>query len=237
MNQRRALVLRHVAFEDLGSFAAVLEAQGFTIAYREAGLDDLAAIDPLAPDLMIVLGGPIGVCEGDSYPFIADELRLLERRFAADLPTFGICLGAQLMAKALGAAVYPGSGKEIGWGPLLLTEAGRESCLAHLAPEQTEVLHWHGDTFDLPAGAIRLASTPRYPNQAFARGRSLGLQFHAEATQRGLERWFIGHACEIAGTDGIDVAGLRRDTARWAPRLAQQGTLCLDSWLRGAMAP
>jgi GMP synthase (glutamine-hydrolysing) len=236
MNPRHAVVLRHVAFEDLGSFATILGRHGFTIATREAGLDDLAAIDPLAPDLLIALGGPIGVYEEESYPFIADELRLLERRLAADRPTLGICFGAQLMARALGAAVYPGSGKEIGWGPLLLTDAGAASCLAHLAPEMTEVLHWHGDTFDLPADASLLASTSRYPNQAFAWGKSLALQFHAEVTQRGLERWFIGHACEIAATDGIDVAELRRDTSRWAARLARQGALCLDAWLREAMA-
>lgn len=237
MTPRQALVLRHVAFEDLGGFAAILETHGFAITYREAALDDVAALDPLAPDLLIVLGGPIGVYEGESYPFIADELRLLEQRLAADRPTLGICLGAQLMAKALGAAVYPGGGKEIGWAPLLLTEAGRASCLAHLAPHKTAVLHWHGDTFDLPAGTSLLASTARYPNQAFAHGRSVALQFHPEVTQPGLERWFIGHACEIAATDGVDVAGLRRDTAREAPRLARQGTRFLDAWLRAAIAP
>jgi GMP synthase (glutamine-hydrolysing) len=232
---RDALVLRHVAFEDLGSFAPVLERHGFTITTREAGLDDLAAIDPPAAELLIVLGGPIGVYEEASYPFVADELRLLERRFAADRPILGICLGAQLMARALGASVYPGGGKEIGWGPLLLSDAGRGSCLAHLAPEATEVLHWHGDTFDLPANARLLAATTRYANQAFAWGNSLALQFHAEVTQRGLERWFIGHACEIAATPGIDVAGLRRDTALHAPRLAIQGALCLDAWLRATL--
>jgi GMP synthase (glutamine-hydrolysing) len=237
MTSRRALVLRHVAFEDLDGLAAILERRGFAIAYREAGLDDLASIDSLAPDLLVVLGGPIGVYEDDSYPFIRDELRLLERRLAADRPSLGICLGAQLMAKALGARVYPGTGKEVGWAPLTLTEAGHTSSLTHLAPEKTEVLHWHGDTFDLPEGATRLASTPRYPNQAFAQGKSLGLQFHIEVTARGLERWFIGHACEIAATDGVDVAGLRRDTARWAPHLERQGALCLDAWLGEATAP
>jgi GMP synthase (glutamine-hydrolysing) len=235
MTQRQAIVVRHVAFEDLDSFAAILERHGFAIAYREAGVDDLARIDPSAPDLLIVLGGPIGVYEDEAYPFIRDELRLLERRLAADRPTFGICLGAQLMAKALGADVYPGSGKEIGWAPLTLTEAGRGSCLAHLAPERTAVLHWHGDTFDLPAGATLLASTPRYPNQAFAWGRSLALQFHVEATRRGLERWFIGHAGEIAATAGIDVAGLRRDTTRCAATAEAQGALLLEEWLRRTM--
>jgi GMP synthase (glutamine-hydrolysing) len=236
MTQRKAIVLRHVAFEDLDSFAAILERHGFAIAYYEAGVDDLAAIDPLAPDLLVVLGGLIGVYEDAAYPFVRDELRLIERRLAADRPILGICLGAQLMAKALGGAVYPGNGKEIGWAPLTLTEAGRASCLAHLAPEKTAVLHWHGDTFDLPAGATRLASTPRYPNQAFAWGKSLALQFHVEATARGLERWFIGHAGEIAATDGVDVASLRRDTARWAPNAERQGALMLNAWLRETMA-
>ncbi|GIX49415.1 MAG: GMP synthase [Candidatus Tectimicrobiota bacterium] len=228
---KTALAIRHVPFEDLGSFAAVLAEAGFAVTYLEAGLDDLQAVAPLAPDLLVVLGGPIGAYEEDAYPFLRHELALLERRLAAGRPTLGICLGCQLMARALGARVYPGPRKEIGWAPLQLTEAGRRSCLASLA--ETPVLHWHGDTFDLPAGATRLASTPLYANQAFAWGEAaLGLQFHLEVTAQGLERWFIGHACEIGATAGLSVVQLRADTARWAPRLAQQGPACLRQWLQ-----
>src|SRR5262249_57807158 len=121
-------------------------------------------------EVLIVLGGPIGVYQEQDYPFLTDELRVLERRLAADLPTLGICLGAQLMARALGAKVYAGPRKEIGWSPLHLSAAGRRSCLAPLAKRQAAVLHWHGDTFDLPAGATHLASTPDYPHPALACG-------------------------------------------------------------------
>ncbi len=230
---RIAVAIRHVPFEDLGTFEGVLAERGYAIAYREAGVDDLAAINPVGPDLLVVLGGPIGAYEEAAYPFVLGEGRLLERRRAADRPTLGICLGAQMMARALGGRVFPGGRKEIGWSPLRLTEAGRASCLRFLAPEETAVLHWHGDTFDLPAGAQRLASTDLYENQAFSWGRNgLDLQFHGEVTDRRLERWVIRHACEIAGAPSVTPAQLRRDTAGWAPALETQGRTCLDAWLR-----
>jgi len=230
---KRAIAVRHVAFEDLGSFEALLSGRGYRVEYMEAGTHDLAALDREPPDLLIVLGGPIGAYEDETYPFIRDELKVLEARLARDLPTLGVCLGSQLMARALGARVYPGPRKEIGWAPVMLTAAGRRSCLAPLGPEQTPVLHWHGDTFDLPSGATRLASTDLYENQAFAWGkRALALQFHVEVTTRGLEHWFIGHACEIAGTRGVSVAQLRSDTARRCPILEAQSGRCLDQWLR-----
>jgi len=230
---RIAIAIRHVPFEDLGTFEGVLAERGYAIAYREAGVDDLAAIDPLGPDLLVVLGGPIGAYEEAEYPFVLDEVRLLERRLAADRPTLGICLGAQMMVRALGAKVYPGGRKEIGWAPLKLTEAGRQSSLRFLAAEETAVLHWHGDTFDLPEGATRLASSDVYENQAFAWGRNgLALQFHVEVTACGLERWFIGHACEIAGMASVSVTQLRRDTTCWAPILEVHGPTAFDAWLR-----
>ena len=229
---QQALAIRHVAFEDVGSLGPVLDSAGFSLRYLEAGYDDLTAIDAVAPELLIVLGGPIGAYEEHLYPFLSDELRILERRLKADRPTLGFCLGAQLIAKALGSRVYPGRRKEIGWIPLTLTAEGRASPLAHLAPDKTSMLHWHGDTFDLPAGATLLASTPDCDNQALSLGRNvLAFQCHPEATVRGLERWFIGHACEIANTPGVEVPQLRADTALHGPRLERQGALCLSEWL------
>lgn len=230
---KTALVIRHVAFEDLGSFVAPLQRQGYRIHYREAGMDDLAQVDALAPELMVVLGGPICANDEGDYPFLRNEIHLLQQRLHDNRPTLGICLGSQLMARALGAQVYPGVHKEIGWAPLQLTQAGRSSCLGHLAPELTPVLHWHGDTFDLPSGATRLASTPVCENQAFAWGAcGLALQFHPEVTVAGLERWFIGHTLEIAHTPDVTVAQLRTETGRWGAKLESQGPQCLMAWLQ-----
>ena len=235
---RRVLAIRHLAFEDLGNLADVLHQNGFDVIYVEAGLDDLAHLDPLEPDVLIVLGGPIGAYEEHTYPFLVDELRLLERRLVADVPTIGICLGAQLMARALGAMVYPGSDKEIGWAPLRLSECGKNSPLRPLSADQTAVLHWHGDTFDLPVGATHLAATSVYPNQAFSWGqRGLALQFHPEVTTQGIERWLIGHACEINATPGVSVTQLRQDTQRYAPHLQVQAVQFWQGWLNAVLMP
>jgi len=228
----QTLAIRHVPFEDLGLLGPLLAERRHAVRYVEAPLQDFGAIDPLAPDLVVVLGGPIGVYENDRYPFIDAEVELLARRLAADRPTLGICLGSQLMAKALGARVYSSEFKEIGWAPLELSTEGAASCLRHLT---TPVLHWHGDTFDLPADAVRLASTPACRNQAFNAGRhALGLQFHAEACGEPLEAWFVGHACEIAATPAISVPQLRADSRRYSPGLADCGRACFRDWLASA---
>lgn len=232
---KTATVIRHVHFEDLGAFAAVLERHDFKITYVDVGVGTLAA-ENNEPDLLVVLGGPIGAYEEEIYPFLVDELDLIKRRLAGDKPILGICLGAQLMARALGAKVYPGPAKEIGWAPLTLTDAGREGDLAGL--DRVSVLHWHGDTFDLPVGATRLASTPICANQAFALGRRvLAFQFHPEATETGFERWLIGHACEIAAAPGVSVPQLRAQARSLAAKSAVQGQRCLEAWLRGLSVP
>jgi GMP synthase (glutamine-hydrolysing) len=227
--ERTAVAIRHVAFEDLGNLEPCLRAKGYRIEYVEAGVDPLDAAGR-DPALLVVLGGPVGAYEEESYPFIRGELALLRERLAAGRPTLGICLGAQLMASALGARVHPGGRKEIGWAPLALTEAGKASALKHL--EGVPVLHWHGDTFEMPAGAVRLASTEAYANQAFSWGRNaLALQFHPEAIGARLERWYIGHACEIASVPGIGVATLRADAARHSAPLQDRAAKLWESWL------
>lgn len=228
-------VIRHLAFEDLGSFTTVLQAQGYNIQYYEAGYDDLSQLDPLADSLLIILGGPISVNDAAMFPFIDEEIGLLQQRIAADRPTLGICLGAQLIAAAQGARIYRGEEKEIGWYPLKLTQAGEQSALRYLGEQHCSMLHWHGETFDLPEGATLLASSARYENQSFSLGeRVLALQFHPEITRRGMEKWFIGHIGEIMQTPGISVEQLRADTAKYVDQLEVQGELFFRSWL-GAM--
>ncbi|MBB3348471.1 MULTISPECIES: glutamine amidotransferase [unclassified Sphingomonas] len=222
-----AVAIRHVAFEDLGHLDAPLRTAGFAIRYVEAA-DGVAAVDPLAPDLLVVLGGPMGVYETAEHPFLAEELALLRARLAAGRPTLGLCLGAQLIAAALGARVYPGSVKEIGYAPVTLTAEGAASPLAAL-PAGQPVLHWHGDTFDLPAGATLLASTDLYRRQAFAVGRhALALQFHLEADR--IERWLEGHAAELRA-ERIDPAALARDAARHDAVLRDASEAVLTRWL------
>ena len=227
---KTAIVIRHVPFEDLDRLAPLLAARGYEVRTLDAPVTDLDAIDPTAPDLLVVLGGPIGAYQEDLYPFLVAELHLLEQRLGADQPTLGICLGAQLMARALGAAVYPAA-KELGWAPITLTVEGDGTPLRHLSRD-IAVLHWHGDTFDLPAGARRLACTTHCANQAFAWGRrALGLQFHAEVAAAGLERWYVGHGLEIATTPGATVTALRRDAATYAPALQQPARRLFEGWL------
>ncbi len=227
----RCVTLSHLAFEDLGAFAGPLAAAGYRIETLEPGIDPLTDHDPLAADLVVVLGGPIGVYQTETYPWLTAEIAWLARRIAADRPIFGICLGAQLIAAAAGARVYPGdAGKEIGFAPITLTAAGRASCLAPFAAAPT-TLHWHGDSFDLPPGATHLAATERYPNQAFALGsRIIGCQFHPEAGGPGFERWLIGHAAELSQA-GVEILALRRAAARHGPALAQTAAACLHRYL------
>ena len=216
---RTAIAIRHVAFEDVGIWREILVEEGYALAYVEAGVDNLAAEDVQSADLLIVLGGPIGVYQTEAYPFLADEVATIRRRLESGTPILGVCLGAQLMTAALGGRVAPGPAREIGYAPVELTEAGRASPLARL--EHVPVLHWHGDNCDLPPGAERLASTPSCPVQAFRVGRAaLGLQFHVEADPRRIEPWLIGHSAELAQGRGRSARHPRR---RGAPRRGDLG--------------
>ena len=226
---KSCLAVRHVAFEDLGLLGPLLVDRGYGVCYHDAGVERFDVESLLAPDLVIVLGGPIGVYESETYPFIAGEVAAIRRRLDADKPTLGICLGAQMMAAALGARVAPGPVKEIGWAPLTLTEAGKTSVLAPLGT--SPVLHWHGDNCDLPAGCERLAATPHCPVQAFARTPSqLALQFHLETEPVRFESWLVGHTVEL-GKAGIDPREIRRQVHALGPATRELGGKVLATWL------
>lgn len=229
MSLPTAVAIRHVAFEDLGAFAIPIERAGYRVHYYDAGTDPLWTLEPVKTELVIVLGAPIGAYEDEVYPFLCEELDLLTERLAAGRPTLGICLGAQLMARALGARVYPGAAKEIGFAPLTLTDEGRASCLRGF--DEQPVLHWHGDTFDLPDGAARLAETAICKNQAFSYGpNALAVQFHPEAGSDGFERWLVGHAYELA-REGIDVPKLRAEQSALQAALHGRAETCITEWL------
>ena len=229
---RTAVALRHLGFEDLGFFADALDQLGYVTRYLEAVDGDLGMLGADPPDLLVILGGPISANDDGVFPFINEELALIADRIRQSLPTLGICLGAQLIARALDGDVGPSPAAEIGWAPIELNSAGRASPLRHL--EGQPVLHWHGEMFSIPPGAQCLASTVPCPNQAFRYGdHVLALQFHPEVTAAGLERWYVGHAHELA-TRSVSVAGLRADAAKHGPGLADGGSRLLGEWLDAA---
>jgi GMP synthase (glutamine-hydrolysing) len=226
---KNAIAIRHVAFEDAGTLKDVLEDRGFAFQYLEAGVDDLSPASDA--DLLVVLGGPIGIYEIDRYPFIKGELAIIEAAVRKNVPVIGICLGCQALAAVLAARVYPGKQKELGWDEMTLTPEGKASPLGVI--EGVPVLNWHGDTFDLPQGATRLASTAITPNQAFIYGPNvLALQFHVELPQRDLEKWLIGHTLELSNSK-VDLGQMRAETARYAPAANEASRKLFNAWLDG----
>ena len=232
--ERKAVFIRHVAFEGPGILSPILTSMGFSQSIVDACDGGLSAQDP--GDLLVVLGGPIGAYEEREYPFLLDEMKLIERSLKNGVPVIGICLGSQLAARVLGARVYPGKAKEIGWGEVVLSKEGLLSPLGcDGGINGVKVLHWHGDTFDLPEQATRLAETTLTPNQAFSLGNSLlALQFHLEATSGDLEKWFVGHSFEISKTEGVSVGDLRNQTALYAKKCEKAGEAVFRNFLARA---
>ncbi len=229
----KVVAFRHLYSEGLGSLAQVIEKSGGSYQYIDTYREDLDGFDPTHPDLLIVLGGTPGVYQADDYPFLKDEMRMIEKRLAKNLPILGICLGAQMMSEVLGGKVYKGPrGSEIGWYPMTLTEAGAQSPVRHFCRSQTHLLCWHGDTFDLPRDATLLASSERYENQAFRYGtNAIGLQFHCEITPAMLKGWSVSGAPLVA--DGrLDLKTLRAQTEEFGPKLMTQG----EKFITGFMA-
>lgn len=223
-----AAVIRHVAFEDLGSFEQAFIHLGYQTAYYEAGVDDLKSLKKA--DLLVILGGPISVNDENRYPFLLDEFELVEWRIQNQKKTLGICLGAQVIAKVMGAKVYPAKEKEIGWKPIVLAQEGKKSPLEVF--ENIKLFHWHGETFDLPKGSALLASTSVCPHQAFSvSSHTLALQFHPEVTAKPLEKWYIGHTNELTRYPDSFLSQLRNEAESLAPLLAQKALPFLSNWL------
>jgi GMP synthase-like glutamine amidotransferase len=177
----QAHYLQHVKFEGLGSIETWLQNAGYEISstqlFRSGVLPEVRDID-----FLIVMGGPMSVNDEAEYPWLVKEKDFIKRSIEAGIPVLGICLGAQLIANVMGCRVFPNAEKEIGWFPIESVTSGSKD--AFQFPKEVEVFHWHGETFDLPIGAIRLAKSKGCENQAFQIGKNIiGLQFHLEATQ------------------------------------------------------
>ena len=178
----RIHALLHVPFEGLGHIAHWIASRGHqltTTRFFEAH----SLPNPDQFDRLIIMGGPMNIYQDRKYPWLASERGFIREVIRCGKSVVGICLGAQLVADALGSPVYAGKEKEIGWFPIALSDEGCKSDLLCGTPPEPTVFHWHGDTFDLPAGAVHLAASQGCTNQAFlANNRILGLQFHLEST-------------------------------------------------------
>jgi GMP synthase (glutamine-hydrolysing) len=182
--------LYHSETETVGLLGELIKDMG--LPFREVHLQVCEGLPRDTSNLtgLILMGGPMNVDEIDKYPFLFEEVRLIEQMITESKPVLGICLGAQLIAKALGSKVYPNKHKELGWHPIELTSEAASDSLFKSAPENLTVLHWHGDTFDLPSDAVHLARSSRCENQAFRWGPvTYGLQFHLEATPSMVRSW------------------------------------------------
>lgn len=231
----KCIAVYHVRFEDLGTFEAPISAHGYQISYRHAASAPLSEAEWRDTDLVIVLGGPIGANDASAYPWLYNEIRGLQLRLEQRRPTLGICLGAQLMAVALGGQIVRradasnAAAFEIGWSPLeIFAGAGPLERLSGVP-----VLHWHGDNILLPHGMAPSAMTAGTPCQAFqVESHLLGIQFHAEFASAELEQWLTGHAVELHH-NGVDLEQLRADTYRYGNGLELAGRALVHDWLSG----
>jgi GMP synthase (glutamine-hydrolysing) len=228
---KRGLIIRHVPHEGIAGFRGPIEAAGYELDRIDVCGPEFATTDFLSPDLLILMGGPMAVYEGHANPWIVHEVERIAERLDHGLPTLGICLGAQLIAAALGADVYAGPVKEVGFAPLTLTDAGSASPVAHLA--EVPVLHWHGDTFDLPPGTELLASSASYRHQAFRRGRELlALQCHAEmGTDARIDAW-IEQSTDYLSQANVCPKGIRSEYDVNGPISERAGQRMITAWLQ-----
>jgi len=217
--------------EPLGVFEDLLKKKGvefdYTRQYQEEAPSNLNEYDGL-----IVLGGLMGAYQEEKYPFLRDGIRLIQEAVKSEKPVLGVCLGSQLMARALGARVYKGHGTEIGWHKVRLTGEGKEDPIFKGFEHEFMALQWHGDTFDLPDGATRLASSDIYPNQAFRIGNSYAMQFHLEVTKEMVQEWLDEYCEEVESLKGtVDPKDILEDTDKYVKGLNSLAEKFIEGFL------
>ncbi len=229
---KTGLIIRHTPYEGIAGFREPIEAAGYVLDRVDVTDPGFSSLDFDAPDLLLMMGGPMGVYEREAHPWIAHELERLAERIARGLPTLGVCLGAQMIAAAMGAEVRPGPVKEIGFAPVTLNGPGADSPLRHVAG--VPMLHWHGDTFDLQDDVELLASTPSYAHQAFRRGPELlALQFHAEMGEDPRFEAWIENGPTFIAEAGTSSERLRREHDAHGSAAVVAGKAMITEWLRG----
>jgi GMP synthase (glutamine-hydrolysing) len=233
------LVLQHIACEPPGVFEDVLVERRAEIHRVE--LDEGEPLpDWREFDAIVAMGGPMSAYDDSALPWLADEKRLIADAVRAGTPFWGVCLGVQLLAASLGARVYAGDEPEVGLLPVEITPEGRDDPVFADAPEDLVTLQWHGDTFDLPNGAVRLAGSPAYPNQAFRFARAYGVQFHLEVSAAMAHEWasIPAYAAALENTLGPGAADdfVRRIEQRSVEMLGH-GRALFEHWLDHVVVP
>lgn len=235
MPRPKILVFQHVPYEPLGTLDPLLKASGFRIRYANFARDPEQQLELDRYAAIIVLGGPMNVDTVDKHPFLAAEVELLREALDKGMSILGICLGAQLLAKALGGRVAPGERREIGWYDVDLTEAGRrDPVLSSFGPVQ-RVFQWHEDCIELPDGCAHLARSPDCEVQAFRYGEhAYGFQFHLEVDRLLVDRWLTVPANQPvleAERGNIDPERIREQTREQIGALAAQSDLTFSRWI------
>jgi GMP synthase-like glutamine amidotransferase len=220
MSMSSCLVFQHIAPEKSFAIGEALTAAGVVVETREVFAGDSIPTGIADFEGLVVMGGPMSATSDEGFPTRAAEIGVLADALGAGVPILGVCLGAQLLAAAAGGMVIAGTaGQEIGWGDVDLSAAASEDPLLGGLPNRLTVLHWHGDTFELPVGATHLASSSRYPNQAFRVGeRAWGFQFHVEVDGDAVQS-FLAEFGDEARSAGIDPATIAAETSARVERL------------------
>ena len=208
----------------------VLHAKGATFEFIETHRGALVPGDMADKSGLVVMGGPMGVYEYSKYPFLRDEMRLIESALKLEKPVLGVCLGSQLLAAVLGAEVKKGERKELGWHPVTLSEAASQDTIFAGVKAEFRPFHWHGDIFSLPKDAVRLASSRQTPQQAFRYGKNAyGILFHLEVTQGQISQMLLDFADELREAGGSPTE-ITEQTPRHLPALQEIASGVFGRW-------
>jgi len=235
----RVLVLQHIACEPPGTYEDVLRKRGNELERIE--LDEGDHLPNWREfDAIVAMGGPMSAGDDAALPWLTDEKRLIAEAVEAGKPYWGVCLGVQLLAASLGAQVYPGPAPEVGILSVTLTEEGRDDPVFGSLPDELPTLQWHGDTFDLPPGAVRLAGSPAYPNQAFRAHRAYGVQFHIEVSPELASEWadvpeYAESLERVLGPGALE--RLVEELATESETMRAHATGLFERWLDRIVAP
>jgi GMP synthase (glutamine-hydrolysing) len=227
------LILQHEPHEGIGAWEPIFRGQGRKVVTKNLFAGEKVPLEEelIAFDGIVIMGGPMSANDGEKLEFIRDELKMIPQALELKIPLLGICLGSQLIAKALKSKVYSGKQKEIGWYPLQLRPSAEKDPMFGSLSSPVFMFQWHGETFDLPSGAIHLAASSLYPNQAFRyTDRIYGLQFHCEMTDAMIRDWIEKGRKEIEEA-GLEAVKILEDTPKYLPTLRHWAHSIAQKWL------